>query len=476
MKATPVLLLNLSLILLAACSERPEKAHAAVDAGHSETEEAGQHAEGDGHNHAQGAANPNAIGIPESVRQNLGLTFAKAERRRVASTLRVPGRFEPLPSSRREYNAVLPGRVELLVQQYQPAEAGTPLYRIESMEWLKLRQQLQEELATISKSEAEIAVSQAARAEAEKAVLMIEQRIGALSEAGVRKAELEAELADQRNSLPRLDAEVRAKQAEHQAARQRFPLTLASAASVLGMDAQTLLENVGDEDTPMPRWSTINAVEVRAAQDGVVETLGLTNGAWTEANKLVLATVNPSALRFRAVGLQSDLGRLRNGLSASIIPPRGGKLAAAPLPAKLMVGLAGNPESRTIELIATPEKLNGWARAGVSAFLEIALDDSEDPEVAIPVAAVIQDELTRIFFRRDPKNPDQVIRTEADLGTSDGHWIVVNSGLKNGDEVVVEGVYELKLASSAKGGNVGKGHFHADGTYVVHEGGEGEKK
>lgn len=478
MRLTTALLLGLSLMLPAACSDRLEEPHAAAGAGHDEKQGAGEHAEGehaegDGHDHAAESANPNAIGIPDSVRQNLGLTFAKAERRRVASTLRVPGRFEPLPSARREYNAVLPGRVELLVQQYQPVEAGTPLYRVESSEWIKFRQQLQEDLAAISRSETGIAVAEATRAEAQKAVALLEQRIGALGEAGVRKAELEAELADKRNSLPRLEAEVRARQAEHEAARQRFPLTLASAASMLGMDARALAENVAESGS-LPRWSTISAVEVRAAQAGVVESMGLTNGAWTEANKLVLATVDPSALRFRAVGLQADLGRLRDGLPASIVAPRGARLDAEPLPGKLMVGLAGNPESRTIELLVTPGKLNGWARAGVSAFLEVALDDSEDPEVAIPAAAVIQDELTRIFFRRDPKNPDQVIRTEADLGTSDGHWVVVNSGIKAGDEVVVEGVYELKLASSAKGGGGAKGHFHADGSY--HEGKDGAKK
>lgn len=474
MKTMTALILSLCLLFLPACSERPEKGHAAGAPGHDHAEEAGQHAEDDGHDHAQPPANPNAIAIPESVRQNLGLTFAKAQRRRVASTLRVPGRFEPLPSARRQYNAVLPGRVELLVQQYQPVEAGTPLYRIESPEWLKLRQQLQEDLTAISRSEAEVAVAQATKAEAEHAVKLLEQRIGTLGEAGVRKAELEAELADKRNSLPRLEAEVRAKQVEHQANRRRFPLTLASAASVLAMDAKTLMEEVPDKDNPQPRWSTISAVEVRAAQAGVVESLDLTNGAWTEANKPVLATVNPGALRFRAVGLQADLGKLRDGLPASIVPPRGGRLDAQPLPGKLMLALAANPESRTIELIVTPEKLNGWAKAGVSAFLEIALDDSEDPEVAIPIAAVIQDELTRIFFRRNPKDPDQVLRTEADLGTSDGQWVVVNSGLKAGDEVVVEGVYELKLASSAKGGGGAKGHFHADGSY--HEGKDGEKK
>jgi len=473
MKTRVLLTLSLSLAAFAGCSDRSEKAPDAHASG-KQHQKAEEHAEGDGHNHAPAAADPNVMNIPESVRQNLGLTFAKAQRRRVASTLRVPGRFEALPSARREYNAVLPGRAELLVEQYQAVEAGTPLYRLESTEWLKLRQQLQEELAAISKSEAEVAVAESTKSETAQAVKALEQRVAALGEAGVRRAELEAELAAKRSSLPRLEAEVRAKQTEHQAARQRFPSTLASAASVLGIDVKTLTENSTEGKDPQPRWSTIESIEVRAAQAGVIESLGVTNGAWVEANKLVLTTLNPRALRFRAVGLQADLGKLRDGLSASIAAPRGGPSEVEPLAGKLLVGLAGNPESRTIELMVTPEKLDGWTKAGVSALLEIVTDGGEDPEIAIPVAAVVQDELIRIFFRRNPKNPDQVIRTEADLGVSDGHWVVVNSGLKAGDEVVVEGVYELKLASSANGGGAAKGHFHADGSF--HEGKDGEKK
>ena len=76
---------------------------------------------------------------------------------------------------------------------------------------------------------------------------------------------------------------------------------------------------------------------------------------------------------------------------------------------------------------------------------------------------MVRDGATPIIFRRDPKNPDKVIRLEADLGTDDGRWIVVKSGVKEGDEIVVAGNFQLLLATSgsaAKGG-----HFHSDGTF-----------
>ena len=55
-------------------------------------------------NPAQDTAPPtNRVSIPPAVRDNLGITFATVERRRIQDTLRVPGRFEYLPTATRAY-------------------------------------------------------------------------------------------------------------------------------------------------------------------------------------------------------------------------------------------------------------------------------------------------------------------------------------------------------------------------------------
>src|SRR5690606_18054298 len=55
----------------------------------------------------EAATNPNIVAIPASVRTNLGISFVAVERRRIEKTLRVPGRFEYLPTARREYRTML---------------------------------------------------------------------------------------------------------------------------------------------------------------------------------------------------------------------------------------------------------------------------------------------------------------------------------------------------------------------------------
>ena len=55
---------------------------------------------------------------------------------------------------------------------------------------------------------------------------------------------------------------------------------------------------------------------------------------------------------------------------------------------------------------------------------------------------------------------------EADLGKDDGRWVELLSGVGDGDEIVLDGAFQLMLSTS---GSIQKGgHFHADGTF--HEG------
>lgn len=117
-----------------------------------------------------------------------------------------------------------------------------------------------------------------------------------------------------------------------------------------------------------------------------------------------------------------------------------------------------------------PAERQPWMRDGVSAHLELVVDGSAKPEIAIPVACTVRDGLETVFFRRDPRNPDRVTRVVAEVGPSDGEWVVVYGGVMPGDEVVRDGIYELKLSGEGKPPTDGDGrpqigHFHADGTW-----------
>ena len=441
---------------------------------------------------AEGSSPGNRVDIPPGVRTNLGITFVGAERRRVARTLRVPGRFELTPTARREYRTMLPGRVELLVGQFDRVEAGEPLYTIDSPAWRETQQQLSEAQSAIARLSVKLEtfgplMEAHARHEQNLAenVAIWEERVDqieAVREAGGGRLN---ELAEARSALTAARAEfsdVREKDAQLSAARAEAEAELASARSregflldtmsaILDVPTDELLRLVTTPRGERPLWRAIGRIEVRADEAGVVESLGLTNGSWADQKSAVLTIVQPDRLRFHALGLQSDLGLLRDGLPALIVPPTPTKSGSAidiqdTMTGGLALGLSGDPNGRTVDLFVRPDALASWARPGVTAHLEIVTDQSESPSLAIPLAAVQRDGLSPVIFRRDPDNPNVAIRIEADLGVDDGRWVEVHSGLGPGDEVVLDGAFQLMLATS--GSMQRGGHFHADGTF--HEG------
>lgn len=449
----------------------------------------GQHAAG-----ADAPATTNRVAVPATVRANLGITFVTVERRRIEQTLRVPGRFEYAPTARREYSATLAGRVELLVQQFERVEAGTPLFRLDSPAWHERQLALAETESNIERLTARLAAYTpllAAHAQheekLEESIAVLEASVAqleALGEVGggrlTELSNVRAALATARAELARAEeefAELGAARATDEVDR-RWALTertlaLRTISSLLGFDAGELVapDAGGAATAPEPRWRSLEQIVVRATHPGVVESLEVADGSWLDERAPVLRVVRPERLRFHAQGLQSDLGRLRDGLDARIVPPFPTNAARAiklqdTMSGALALGLAADPGSRTLDLYVTPEALSDWARPGTSAQLEIVTDSTGDTELAIPLAAVQRDGLLPVLFRRNPKDPNEVIRIEGDLGPDDGRWIAVLSGLRDGDEVVLDGSFQLMLATS---GSIQKGgHFHADGTF--HEG------
>ena len=352
---------------------------------------------------AHGSTPPtNRVAIPSAVRSNLGITFATVERRRIQDTLRVPGRFEYLPTATREYRTMLPGRIELLVEQFQPVKEGTPLYRIDSPDWRDTQKEIAEAEMTLTQlratllSHEDLFVAHMLQEEnlLENIVIWSERvaKLEALRKAGGGSMR---ELTSARSTLTTAQtklAELKELAAKHEvkqdqnraaleAAMAHRELTLEAAASLTGQNPGDLLVIDTTILSAPPAWLTMTDIEVRATAPGIVEAIDLTNGTWADARSNVVTVVQPERLRFHAFGLQSDLGVLKDGLSATIVPPTPTTAGnAVPMDSTmhgtLALGLSGDAEKRTIDLYVTPDELADWARPGVSAQLEIVTDDS----------------------------------------------------------------------------------------------------
>ncbi len=415
--------------------------------------------------------NPNAVAVNAQTRSNLGITFAEVERRPVRRTYRLPGQFELRPEAFSEYTATFAGRVDLSVKQYEKVKKGQVLFSINSPEWRRLQHELGEALNSVTVKSGQIVVAQKNVEEAESVLKVVRERIKRLALVNVRKAELDAEAAGAVKRIEVLKAEKILVDKEFKAAKDHYRVMIHTASSLTGIADEELVKVVAYNGKEVPRWQTIDTIVFRAQVEGVVQTLGVTDGGWAETGASVVRCVDPAKLRFRAEALQSDLLKFKNGMSARIVPPQGSSVAIDSfMTGQVTVGFEGDARQRTIPLFVVPEKLEAWCSAGVAAYLEVFTEGAETPELAVPKRSIIRDGMVDIFFRRNPKNPDEVIRVEADLGVDDGRWIVVKSGVRKGDEVVLEGAYELKLATAGSGGKKQeKGHFHADGKWCSGE-------
>lgn len=480
------------------------------------TDEPGK--EGSGGGGEAAAPVTNRIDIPASVVRNLGIRFAKADRRRVDRTMRMPGVFEVLPEAERDYRVPVDGRISLQVSQYQTVALHDVIAYVESPAWRTMQAELNDGAADAAERTADWKTATAEREAAEAALASYPQRIAAynphmkalqehhrkleakrdqwqarvseLEELASKGAARSSEIAEARGNLADAETELSGEEEAHaelqrlvtelrldeardrsalqvlhareaaarnraEAAEKSFQLKLAAAAASLGLSLN-LLEN--------DAWRALGVIPIRAQAPGVVLDLHVSENEWLDAGTSFCHILDVSRLRFRARALQADLGKLKNGLPARIVPPAGGTLETADA-AEGAIALApmADGDSRLLDVIVVPVTVPAWARPGISAELEVVWDQSGPDELAVPSKALIRDGLDTVMFVRDVSDPEKVIRTVVETGASDGRWTVVYQGVMKGSEVVVEGTYELKLTGSGK--PLGEGHFHADGTW-----------
>ena len=102
---------------------------------------------------------------------------------------------------------------------------------------------------------------------------------------------------------------------------------------------------------------------------------------------------------------------------------------------------------------------------GESVYVTAETDPAETPVACVPSTAVFRDGVTPSVFVRDEHDEDLFVVKPVVPGRSAAGWTAV-AGLDAEDEVVSQGVYELRHALPAVGGaKKTAGHFHADGTF-----------
>ena len=369
-------------VCLAACLAETKEADS--DHGHHGHDHAAhEHDHGhEGHDHGHDDHGGLEVKVSAAAQKSIGLRTVTIQKRAVTSTMALHGRFERTPDSGFAMGTTVAGRIRLMVRPLQPVTKGMPLFAVRSLE-LQAR---------------------------DREIALLEKRLAAYTETGLKNAELAAQLEMKRSE------------------RVSF---------------------VGDAEV------TEDGLLFRAGEDGTVNELLVAEGAQVEAGQNAVSCIRPRQLRFRAFACPSEVARLTDGMPAQCKGTAG----------RIRLDPSGEGENVFVEFPAgAPD-----ARSGERGQAEIVLANAAPADFAVPSAAIVKRGLEPIVFVKDEDEPDTFLAIPVEPGVTGGGWTAIH-GIDDPDaEVVVEGAYELKLALPAPGGEAkAAGHFHADGTF--HEG------
>ncbi len=430
---------------------------------------------------SQGAASPvtNRLDVPPEVVNNLGITWEKATRGRLGVWREVPGQLE-VPESRR-WTLRSPARARLVsvVPRWRAVEKGSEIAVLTSPELREAQRTIEFAQRTLDRARKEV-VAARARLGDSKAHLADAKSFEAASRS--RLVELEA-LHERGNALTihefiearrtvtdagkaSLDAAitrdqlvsmVATKQLEADQALLSVDERLNGLAVLTGLSVQELTETIGKE----PTWRTIDSLTVRAPAPGVVVELLAAHGETLETGAPIVRVFDTSELRFRGHLPEGDLGTLSAGNPVRLeFPSRQLRPIETVLNAPLPVA---DIETRMIHVEAVVANDSGILAHGISVMAHVLEMESAHEEVLIPSRCVVFDGLEAIVFRRDPDDPNVVIRTPVELGSRAAGQVEVFAGVLDGDAVVADGIHQLKRTGLGKP-PLGV-HVHADGTW-----------
>jgi len=361
------------------------------------------------------AADPNLVIAPDSLLKVLKIEAASTAP--VSETLRVAGRVDFDEQRVARIGAPVTGRViELLANPGDAVKQGQPLAQLHSVE-LGNAQLAYVKAAAQSRLQAQ---------SAERARLLFTSDVIGAAE------------------LQRRESEYAIAQAEQRAAADQL--------RVLGISAKSLdtMASSGGINSVSPVVATLSGtvVERKVAKGQVVQPADALYTVADLSRVWVIAQVPEAESSAVKVGqtVQVEVPALGNG-------PLNGKL--------IFVSDIVNPETRTVTVRTEMENPKRELKPAMLATMLIASRPQD--RLVVPSAAVVrEDNADYVFVATGEK---QFLLTSVKLGPEQDHVRVVDSGLKVGDKVVVEGAFHLnnerkraELEGAAKPPEMPAGH------------------
>jgi RND family efflux transporter MFP subunit len=181
---------------------------------------------------------------------------------------------------------------------------------------------------------------------------------------------------------------------------------------------------------------------VRAPLSGIVAERRFVPGGRVEAGDPLFTVIDPRRLWLRVRMQAADAGRLSPDATATFRVE--GDDVARRTSRLVSVGSVLDPDTRTVPVVFEVENALGTLKVGHFARASVPLGEPVRG-VAIPGAAVLDDAGIPVAYVQ--AGGETFERRILRLGADDGAHVQVLQGLAPGERVVVEGVYQVRLAS-----------------------------
>lgn len=334
---------------------------------------------------------PRTVALSDEVIEQAGVRTAAVERRRLAPTVRLPGEIAAHPDRQASVAARIDGIIEAVrVRPGDAVEKGDVLATVRAPNLQSLR----------AAEAAMRAKAASARANAERLTALVEKRMASQQEAIAAEAEADA-----------LEAETRA-------ARERLR---ALGVSRSGRRAVTF--------------------DVRSPMKGIVLERPVVAGAPVTSQTVVATMVSADEVWFLAHVFERDVERVEPGSAATV------RLNAYPEAAfegtVEYVSHQVDPGARTLSARIPLSNADGRLRLGLYGTAHVvATGERSEPVVAVPNSAVTRMLGKPVAFVRQEDGHFEV--HDLVLGEADNEFTEVVHGLREAEQVVVEGAFTVK--------------------------------
>jgi len=182
-------------------------------------------------------------------------------------------------------------------------------------------------------------------------------------------------------------------------------------------------------------------VTLKAPISGRVVNNNAVLGAVVDSATEIMTIIDLTDLWIDAEIFEKDLSKVKLNQEVSIsVPAYPGETFSGKIH---YIGDIVNPETRTITVRTKVENRNFKLKPGMFADIKISLNRKESA-VIVPKQAVLDDGEIKILFVRDTTEPDHYICRVVEVGVEYNGDIEILSGLAPGEQVVIEGNYQLK--------------------------------